>query len=169
MNARRSWLAAVLGLSLAIGAGCGKKSEADAADKSGADESAAGDLDPGKEFLLESAQKRVEEIKATISKSDFDPKYACAAVKTALAELASVKHPKVDAFRPEAEKLCGLEAWVAYANLILPKIEAARAKDPNLPASDCAHFGIALEEIDGAHAAEPRVAELQKKKGELCP
>jgi hypothetical protein len=165
---KMSALIAALGLSMLVVSGCGKK-DAQAGDKAGTPESGGAALDPGQEFLLKSAQERVEEIKATITKSDFDASVPCTTVKAALGELASVKNAKVDAFRPEAEKLCGLEAWIVYANLILPKIEADRAEDPRVPSISCVKLGLALEGIDSAHASEPRVAELKKKQGQLCP
>lgn len=159
------WVVAV-GLSLLAASGCDNKGDG-AKGEGGAE--AGGELDPGQEFLLETAQKDLAEIKANISKSDFDPKFDCVSVKTARKELAAVKGAKVDAFRAEADKMCGLEAWIAYAKLSIVKIEADRAKEPALPSSDCAHLDLALEGIDGAHAAEPRVVELKKKQKELCP
>ncbi|MBU1238671.1 hypothetical protein KKF84_00350 [Myxococcota bacterium] len=128
-----------------------------------------GGMDEGQKYEFESAQKDLNEIKATIGKPDFDPNLKCLSVKTALETLAKIKDPKVEKLLKEGDKMCGIEAWVVRGSIFVKKMEDARKKDPKaIFSSECAYTKIAIDGVLPKYKKDKRIVEMEKKYKLFC-
>lgn len=124
---------------------------------------------PAHKVLLERARKDLRFLDTQMGKTTFDPQYACVSIAQARKALAESPDPAVQKLLGKGEKMCGLDAWLAFAALQLDKARSARDKDPTAKlATECAYLQIAFDSISPSKADDARVQELVLKRNEYC-
>jgi len=124
---------------------------------------------PAKKVLLDRARKDLRYLDAQMGKTSFDPQYPCLSIAQARKALGDSPDPAVQKLLAKGEKMCGLDAWLAFAALQLDKARGAREKDPTAKlVTECAYLQIAFDSISPTHADDARVQELVLKRNEYC-
>jgi hypothetical protein len=122
-------------------------------------------MDPGQGYLYDRARtdaRRVKEGMATGANPTFD----CSTVEQAVHELATVRPPIADL--KTWEKLCALDAPLAYADALVKRLEATRPVE-DARTDDCVELDRAIDRLDLSSRDQPQVKTLHAKRKQLCP
>ncbi len=169
-------------LAVCLSFACGKKDEKGNEKKSPGAESKSGDkeqsgsaskLDPGKQFMLDSARDNIKEAKEKLAAGTPEKaKFDCTTVMTAAKDLAGVTDEAVVTVVKEGEQLCGFDIPYATAEKFVKVAEEARKANPDKKMlSECfkADYNMAIADLKKKHADDEKVKALEARFAAACP
>ena len=119
-------------------------------------------------YSLRAGKDALRSVRAALA-SGQDPLVACAVVATCADELRPSAKAEAATFVREADRTCGFEAPLKWAEHNIQRIHQQRMADPQaMSINECAQLGQAIENVQSAGAAADAIRALEAKRTELC-